>query len=161
MGPQLVKRLRIDKQDNAPCCRQTERRQRRQRRLLELAQSTLHFVEQALPRYRELLFERTHDGVLLTEAIQRRIAAVGDDERQRVAGAAVADHLAEGMHVGAEVTVCAAEDAVRCIREGLDEPSSIMPFQEPHLPFYDPIRHEPVFVELVDDLANWQDPTYP
>ena len=48
----------------------------------------------------------------------------------------------------------AAEAAVRCIRDGLAEPSAIIPFIEPHLPYYDPIRNEPVFVELVEELAN-------
>jgi TolB-like protein len=46
----------------------------------------------------------------------------------------------------------AAEAAVRCIRDGLLEPSAIIPFYEPHLPYYDPIRNEPVFVELVQEL---------
>jgi TolB-like protein len=48
----------------------------------------------------------------------------------------------------------AAEAAVRCIRQGLEHPSGIMPFVEPHLPFYDPIRNEPVFIELVEELAD-------
>jgi tetratricopeptide (TPR) repeat protein len=48
----------------------------------------------------------------------------------------------------------AAEAAVRCIRDGLVEPSTIFPFLEPHLPYYDPIRAEPVFIELVEELAN-------
>jgi TolB-like protein len=48
----------------------------------------------------------------------------------------------------------AAEAAVRCIRDGLVEPSTISPFLEPHLPYYDPIRAEPVFIELVEELAN-------
>jgi TolB-like protein len=48
----------------------------------------------------------------------------------------------------------AAEAAVKCIRQGLEQPSGIMPFLEPHLPFYDPIRDEPVFVELVEELAD-------
>jgi len=48
----------------------------------------------------------------------------------------------------------AAEAAVTCIREGLEEPSDIMPFIEPHMPHYDSIREEPVFVELVEELVN-------
>lgn len=50
--------------------------------------------------------------------------------------------------------VAAAEAAVRCIRQDLEHPSGIMPFVEPHLPFYDPIRNEPVCVELVEELAD-------
>ncbi len=48
----------------------------------------------------------------------------------------------------------AAEAAVECIRKGLEIPSAIMPFLEPNLPFYDPVRNEPVFVELVEELAK-------
>ena len=48
----------------------------------------------------------------------------------------------------------AADDAVQCIREGLETPSHIMPFIEPYLPFYDPIRDEPVFIELVEELQQ-------
>ncbi len=48
----------------------------------------------------------------------------------------------------------AAEAAVSCIRDGLEEPSMLMPFIEPKLPFYDSIRDEPVFVELVNDLEK-------
>jgi TolB-like protein len=46
----------------------------------------------------------------------------------------------------------AAEAAVECIREGLEEPSRVMPFLEPKLSFYDSIRDAPVFVELVEEL---------
>ena len=48
----------------------------------------------------------------------------------------------------------AAEAAVRCLREGLEEPSLVMPFLEPKLSFYDPIRDEPVFIELVEELER-------
>ena len=48
----------------------------------------------------------------------------------------------------------AAEEAVQCIRDGLEEPSRVMPFLEPKLAFYDPIRDEPVFIELVEELER-------
>jgi TolB-like protein len=48
----------------------------------------------------------------------------------------------------------AADAAVQCIRDGLEEPSYVMPFLEPQLPFYDPIRDEPVFVELTEELSR-------
>ena len=47
--------------------------------------------------------------------------------------------------------------AVECIRTGLAEPSFVMPFMEPFLPYYDALRDEPQFVELLvdlDDAAN-------
>lgn len=48
----------------------------------------------------------------------------------------------------------AAESAVACIRTGLDEPSFVIPFLEPLWPFYDPIRTELAFVELIAELEN-------
>jgi TolB-like protein len=48
----------------------------------------------------------------------------------------------------------AAEAAVECIREGLQEPSAIMPFFEPYVPLYDPVRDAPVFVELLEELTG-------
>ena len=48
----------------------------------------------------------------------------------------------------------AAEAAVDCIREGLEEPSSIAPFLDPYVPAYDAIRDEPVFIELVEELSG-------
>jgi TolB-like protein len=44
--------------------------------------------------------------------------------------------------------------AVECIRTGLAEPSLVMPFLEPFLPYYDSMRDEPVFVDLLADLAD-------
>jgi len=48
----------------------------------------------------------------------------------------------------------AAALAVECIRTGITEPSPVMPFFEPYLPFYDPIRDVPLFVELLADLER-------
>ena len=42
--------------------------------------------------------------------------------------------------------------AVQCIRDGLREPSLVIPFIEPHLPFYDSIREAPEFVELLTEI---------
>jgi len=44
--------------------------------------------------------------------------------------------------------------AVQCIRQGLVEPSLIMPFFEPFLPYYDAIRGEAEFVELLADIQK-------
>ena len=46
----------------------------------------------------------------------------------------------------------ATEAAVKCIRDALVEPSAALPFQEPLLPYYDSIRGEPEFIELLTDL---------
>ena len=44
--------------------------------------------------------------------------------------------------------------AVECIRTALAEPSFIMPFLEPFLPYYDSMRDEPEFVALLADLGD-------
>jgi hypothetical protein len=49
----------------------------------------------------------------------------------------------------------ASSAAVECIRSGLTEPSWVMPFVEPFLPYYDSIRDQPEFVDL---LAKIQAP---
>jgi len=46
----------------------------------------------------------------------------------------------------------ATEAAVKCIRGALIEPSNALPFQEPFLPYYDSIRGEPEFIELLTGL---------
>ncbi|MDH3924104.1 MAG: hypothetical protein OET41_05810 [Xanthomonadales bacterium] len=43
--------------------------------------------------------------------------------------------------------------AVDCIRKGLVEPSLVMPFMEPYLPYYDSMRDEPEFAALLSELA--------
>ena len=44
--------------------------------------------------------------------------------------------------------------AVECIRTGLVEPSMVMPFMEPFLPYYDSMREDPLFVDLLADLDD-------
>ncbi|MGD8482364.1 MAG: hypothetical protein PVF61_05995 [Gammaproteobacteria bacterium] len=46
-----------------------------------------------------------------------------------------------------------AEAAGECIRTGLAEPSSVMPFLEPFLPYYDSVRDSPEFIELLAELG--------
>jgi len=46
----------------------------------------------------------------------------------------------------------AIEATVECIRNSLVEPSYVMPFYEPFLPYYDQIRVEPEFVELLAEI---------
>ncbi|MFK8015086.1 MAG: hypothetical protein AB8G17_06565 [Gammaproteobacteria bacterium] len=49
----------------------------------------------------------------------------------------------------------AATEVVTCLRNGLDEPSYVAPFLETRLPFYDGIRDELEFVNLVDDSLGF------
>jgi TolB-like protein len=46
----------------------------------------------------------------------------------------------------------AVRAAVDCIQAGLQEPSLVMPFMEPFLPYYDSLRQSPEFVELLAEL---------
>jgi len=41
---------------------------------------------------------------------------------------------------------------IDCIRDGLEEPSAILPFLEPYLPFYDSLRDQPEFVEMLIEI---------
>ena len=43
---------------------------------------------------------------------------------------------------------------VECLRSGLAEPSLVMPFLEPFLPYYDSIRDDPGFVALLAELER-------
>jgi TolB-like protein len=56
-------------------------------------------------------------------------------------------HICQSLAMGG-----AAAAAVQCIRDGLEEPSVIIPFFEPLLPYYDGIRETPEFVALVEEL---------
>lgn len=42
--------------------------------------------------------------------------------------------------------------ATECIRTSLVEPSAVMPFVEPFLPYYDSIREQPEFVDLLTEI---------
>jgi TolB-like protein len=46
----------------------------------------------------------------------------------------------------------AATAAVDCLREAFSKPSSAYPFLEPLLPYYDPIRDDPAFVQLLAEV---------
>jgi len=46
----------------------------------------------------------------------------------------------------------ATTSAVECIQTGLAEPSGVIPFIDPHLPYYDSMRDEPEFVELLTEI---------
>jgi TolB-like protein/DNA-binding winged helix-turn-helix (wHTH) protein/lipoprotein NlpI len=48
--------------------------------------------------------------------------------------------------------IAATRAAVQCIRDGLGEASFIAPFFEPYLPFYDSLRDEPAFFQMLLDI---------
>ena len=45
-----------------------------------------------------------------------------------------------------------AAATVDCFRAAFDEPSYVLPFLEPFMPFYDSIRDTPEFVELMAEI---------
>lgn len=47
-----------------------------------------------------------------------------------------------------------AAAAVNCIKTGLREPSFVVPFIEPYMPYYDPVRESPEFVELMAEIEQ-------
>jgi hypothetical protein len=68
--------------------------------------------------------------------------------------------LAGSRHKSCQVLGLAGATAaaVECIRKSLAEPSFVMPFLEPFLPYYDSMRDEPEFVELLADLGDAANP---
>lgn len=48
----------------------------------------------------------------------------------------------------------AASAALDCLRSEFEEPSWAHPFIEPFLPFYDSIRNDPQYVELLAELPR-------
>jgi TolB-like protein/DNA-binding winged helix-turn-helix (wHTH) protein len=46
----------------------------------------------------------------------------------------------------------AASATVECLRSGLAEPSQVIPFIEPFLPYYDSLRNDPGFVEFLTEI---------
>jgi hypothetical protein len=51
-----------------------------------------------------------------------------------------------------DYTAGLAAATVECFRAAFDEPSYVLPFLEPFMPFYDAIRHDPEFVELMAEI---------
>ncbi len=48
----------------------------------------------------------------------------------------------------------AASAAVECLRSGLVQPSQVIPFIEPFLPYYDSLRNDPGFVEFLAEIRG-------
>ena len=99
-----------------------------------------------------------HKDLILDVALLK--AVVGDKEAERLTHQgmrAMAEDKA-GLS-GYRQLVChvfgiarATRAAVQCIRDALVEPSPALPFLEPLFPYYDPIRGEPEFDELLAEL---------
>jgi tetratricopeptide (TPR) repeat protein len=46
----------------------------------------------------------------------------------------------------------ATSATVTCLRDGLTEPSGVVPFYEPYLPFYDRVRDSPEFIRMLAEI---------
>jgi TolB-like protein/tetratricopeptide (TPR) repeat protein len=64
--------------------------------------------------------------------------------------------LAFNLHISCRILgiAKATAAAVECIRTGLAQPSYVIPFVEPFLPYYDSMRDEPAFVDLLTELGD-------
>ena len=64
--------------------------------------------------------------------------------------------LAFNLHISCRILgiAKATAAAVECIRTGLAQPSNVIPFVEPFLPYYDSMRDEPAFVDLLTELGD-------
>ena len=80
-----------------------------------------------------------------TERLIRRWRREADDDKTEVA----AFHHDTCRMLG---MAHATTSAIECIRTGLVEPSDVIPFIEPFLPYYDSMRDEPEFVELLAEI---------
>lgn len=72
------------------------------------------------------------------------------NDRSRFAGLSLFRHVScQALGIAR-----AGAAAVECIRESLDEASLVYPFLEPNLPYYDAIRDEPEFIELLTEIES-------
>jgi hypothetical protein len=80
-----------------------------------------------------------------TRRMVRRWRSAVELDRAELAGSRHYACRALGM-------VGATSEAVECLRSGLVEPSYVVPFIEPYLPYYDPIRGKSGFVALLAEI---------
>jgi TolB-like protein len=71
--------------------------------------------------------------------------------------AAYASDITERMNIGDLKCVMLAmisetNSTVECLRSQFQQPSYTLPFLHPHLPFFDAMRNEPVFMEMMKDI---------
>jgi hypothetical protein len=83
-----------------------------------------------------------------TEEAENKIQRLLRDARQDMTNySAEADSACQVLGMAGAATA-----AVDCLREAFTKPSSAFPFLEPLLPYYDPIRDDPVFVQLLAEV---------
>lgn len=113
------------------------------------------FLSQSLDDFGEFI----NDGTNLEWALLA--AVVGDREEamryvRRTMDTAAGDLTQLGAVIGDAcrtlAMVGATEEAVDCLRTAFTEPTSVHPFLEPHFPFYDAIRDELEFIELLAEF---------
>jgi len=85
-----------------------------------------------------------------SEETERQVRGWRREANQDLAELALQRHFA----CRALGMVAAVPAALDCLRSALAEPSLVMPFIEPLLPYYDPLRNDPRFVEFLSEIPN-------
>jgi hypothetical protein len=125
-------------------------------RLNEIATETQQYLDR--------LRSSSGIGEMAFDSVAALVAAVlGDSEESKrlvrsYLRASEQDWTARALFLHGECATLgiagAADAAVDCLRTGLEEPSFVLPFRDPYLPYYDGIRNDPAFVELLAELAE-------
>ena len=121
-------------------------------KLLEPVSELRSFLDQSRDKNGEFI----NGGTNLQWAL---LAAIEGDQAETIRSVRRAIRSAAGdvTHMSAEIAsacqilaiVSATQEAVECLRGALTSPSVAFLFLEPHLPYYDSIRNEPEFIELL------------
>jgi len=124
-------------------------------RLSEILPAARAFLEQS----------RESDGIFMNFGTYQLIALIAAAEgKKEEAEKNIQRYLYEARQDMTDYSTSAAEAcqvlsmasattaAVGCLREAFSKPSSAYPFLEPLLPYYDPIRDEPAFAELLAEF---------
>jgi len=123
-------------------------------RLSEILPATRAFLEQSRHSDGNLMNAGTYQLIALIDAAEgnreeaeKNIRLFLEDARQDMTN--YSTYAAEACQILGMAGATTA--AVDCLREAFSKPSTAHPFLEPFLPYYDPIRDEPAFVELLTE----------
>jgi tetratricopeptide (TPR) repeat protein len=126
----------------------------------------LDLLQQGLPRWQELLdTDRDDSGGFKTDrsyfnsALLLAIQGKPDEAEQLIERAEQLPIMDWTSRVVYKHEVCrvlgliaATQAAVNCIQQGLEDPSLVNPFLEPYLPFYDAVRKQPEFIQMLAEI---------
>jgi len=121
-------------------------------RLSEMLPAARAFLEQSRDSDGEFINFGTHLTIALIDAAEGKTEEA-EENIQRLLRDARLDMTNYSAEVDQACQILgmagATAAAVDCLREAFSKPSSAFPFLEPFLPYYDRIRNEPAFVELL------------